>query len=582
MYLFKGMNMMEEKKEAIKKELLKSFLKGNKGLFVLNIALNNFSYLSYVLFSVVIALIIDFAVAGNATGVLWGGIAWAAMSALEAILGIIRSRIHPVFLRRALSQYRAVAFSNLLTKGIGSFAQEGASQYISALTNDTNTIETTYLDKVFLTIAEVLSCVVAVGILFYQNALLAIMAIVAAFIPLMVTLKTGDTLAQKQHEASNQFDTFVAQVSDLLSGFPLIKSFSIEKESQGLFDTSNNKLEEVKQSRTQTEKLIMVMSSVTMGLSQMFVMVLGAYLCAVGNGVTPGGILMAAQLMTWISSPAQDVPPVIAARKSVRELVDKLAEALASHAEKDGVRELPSGLKKGIAFKHVGFSYDANVPVLSDVSVELPAGSCTALVGASGSGKSTMLSLLMGSHDAYTGEIRYDNIELKDVQKKSLYTNISLVRQDTFLFDATLRDNITMFGTYSDEELKSAVDQAGLTQFVAAHGYAYACGSGGCNLSGGERQRVCIARSLLRGAEVLLLDEATSALDQVTADKITHSVLDLTGTTRVVVTHRLDAAQLKQFDGIVVLRDGSICEKGTFDELMARDGYFKALYTVGQ
>ena len=188
----------------------------------------------------------------------------------------------------------------------------------------------------------------------------------------------------------------------------------------------------------------------------------------------------------------------------------------------------------------------------------------------------------MGSHDAYTGEIRYDNIELKDVQKKSLYTNISLVRQDTFLFDATLRDNITMFGTYSDEELKSAVDQAGLTQFVAAHGYAYACGSGGCNLSGGERQRVCIARSLLRGAEVLLLDEATSALDQVTADKITHSVLDLTGTTRVVVTHRLDATQLKQFDGIVVLRDGSVCEKGTFDELMARDGYFKALYTVGQ
>lgn len=159
MYLFKGMNMMEEKKEAIKKELLKSFLKGNKGLFVLNIALNSFSYLSYVLFSVVIALIIDFAVAGNATGVLWGGIAWAAMCVLEAILGIIRSRIHPVFLRRALSQYRAVAFSNLLTKGIGSFAQEGASQYISALTNDTNTIETTYLDKVFLTIAEVLSSV---------------------------------------------------------------------------------------------------------------------------------------------------------------------------------------------------------------------------------------------------------------------------------------------------------------------------------------------------------------------------------------------------------------------------------------
>ncbi|MCR9035527.1 ATP-binding cassette domain-containing protein [Tractidigestivibacter montrealensis] len=111
----------------------------------------------------------------------------------------------------------------------------------------------------------------------------------------------------------------------------------------------------------------------------------------------------------------------------------------------------------------------------------------------------------------------------------------------------------------------------------------YPCGEGGSNLSGGERQRVCIARSLLHGSGVLLLDEATSALDQEAPDQVTRSVVALEGTTRIMVTHRLDAGQLRLFDGILVLRDGRVCERGTFDELMAvPDGYFRALYTVGE
>ena len=160
---------------------------------------------------------------------------------------------------------------------------------------------------------------------------------------------------------------------------------------------------------------------------------------------------------------------------------------------------------------------------------------------------------------------------------------MSLVRQDTFLFNATLRENVTMFAHVDTAELESAVRRAGLASIVAAHGMDYPCGEGGSNLSGGERQRVCIARSLLHGAGVLLLDEATSALDQETADQVTRAVVALEGTTRIMVTHRLDAGQLRLFDGIVVLRDGRVCEQGTFDELMAAPGgYFRALYTVGE
>ena len=127
-----------------------------------------------------------------------------------------------------------------------------------------------------------------------------------------------------------------------------------------------------------------------------------------------------------------------------------------------------------------------------------------------------------------------------------------------------------------------ACRRAGLAEFIEKNGLDYRCGEGGSNLSGGERQRVCIARSLLKGSKVLLLDEATSALDHATADQIISSITNLTDTTRIVITHSLEEAQLTKFDEILVMKDGRLVEKGTFDELMAHDDYFKALYTLEQ
>ena len=218
------------------------------------------------------------------------------------------------------------------------------------------------------------------------------------------------------------------------------------------------------------------------------------------------------------------------------------------------------------------FGYDENRPVLSGLSAEFAAGGCYAVVGASGSGKSTLLSLLMGAHSNYGGQIAFDGCKLRDASLESLWATVSLVRQDTFLFNATLRENVTMFAHVDTAELESAVRRAGLASIVAAHGMDYPCGEGGSNLSGGERQRVCIARSLLHGAGVLLLDEATSALDQETADQVTRAVVALEGTTRIMVTHRLDAGQLRLFDGIVVLRDGPRMRAGHLRRAHGRAG----------
>ena len=201
-------------------------------------------------------------------------------------------------------------------------------------------------------------------------------------------------------------------------------------------------------------------------------------------------------------------------------------------------------------------------------------------MGSSGSGKSTLLSLLMGSYTDYAGSIAIDGQELREVDTDSLYDLASLIGQNVFLFDDTVRRNITMFRDFPAEQVETAVKRSGLSELVAQRGEDYRCGENGVNLSGGERQRVSIARALLRGTPVLLLDEATAALDNQTAFEVTDAILHLDGLTRIVVTHRLDEALMDQYDEIIVLKDGRVREAGTYRQLMEKKEFFYSLFTL--
>ena len=203
-------------------------------------------------------------------------------------------------------------------------------------------------------------------------------------------------------------------------------------------------------------------------------------------------------------------------------------------------------------------------------------------MGASGSGKSTLLNLLMGGSADYRGEIRLDGTELREIAPESLYETVAAIQQNVFVFNASIRDNITMFRSFPENELSDAIQRAHLTELIAERGAGFFCGENGCGLSGGEKQRVSIARSLLKKSSILLADEATSALDARTAHQVTDDLLELKGVTRILVTHLLEESTLRRCDGILVLKDGSIAESGSFDSLMAQKGYFHALFTIAQ
>lgn len=186
---------------------------------------------------------------------------------------------------------------------------------------------------------------------------------------------------------------------------------------------------------------------------------------------------------------------------------------------------------------------------------------------------------MAGSPD-YRGSILVDDAELRDIAPESLYEIMSVIQQNVFVFNASIRDNVSMFRPFPQAALDQAIRHAHLSELIASRGSDYLCGENGCGLSGGEKQRISIARSLLKRSAVLLADEVTAALDAETAHQVSSDILDLSGITRIVVTHTLDEALLRRYDGILVLKNGTIAESESFDALMAQKGYFYALFTV--
>ena len=492
-------------------------------------------------------------------------------------LGMYRAKSS--FVYRALAQYKSLAFQNLSEKSISAFSRENTGRYISVLTNDVNSVEENYLKRTFLLVFYVLLFFGSLGMMFWYSPVLTIATIVLALFPLAGSLLMGKELAAREKMVSDKNEGFVAQLKDLLSGFSVIKSFKAEGEAQRMFDISNRDVEEGKRRRYWWECLLTAVSqNLCADTLQFGIFFLGAFL-AIRGDITAGTVLIFVNLCNFVIQPINIIPQYWASRKAAKALIDKLSQVTEENAGRSG-EAIPPVLRDAISLDHVSFGYEPDKPVLQDVSLRLEPGKKYAIVGGSGSGKSTLLNLLMGAYDSYSGSIAIDGKELREVDTDSLYDLMSLIGQNVFLFDDTIRRNITMFRDFPEERVDEAVRRSGLDGLIAQRGEDYRCGENGGGLSGGERQRVSIARCLLRGTPVLLLDEATASLDNQTAFAVTDAILHLDGLTRLVVTHRLEEALLEQYDEIVVLRSGAVCERGRFEELMERKGYFYSLYNV--
>lgn len=482
------------------------------------------------------------------------------------------------FMRKAVLGYRNKAFDAITGKSISSFAGENTGSYISALTNDVSSIEGNYLLVNFELPTLVLQAVTALSMMFWYSWPLTLAVLLLAVVLILLSLPFGKTMARQEEEVSKKNASFVSMVKDLLGGQSVIKSFQAQGEAASLFYEKNLLLEQSKCRRRRTSELVNIVSFLGAFGVQIVVFLYGAYLSIQGS-VSPSVVIAFVQLMNYIINPIQRFPGLWANRKAAVALIGKMTDY---GENSDSGRELEAlgDVEREIRFDHVDFSYDGEGKALKDVSLRFQAGKSYAIVGGSGCGKSTLLNLIMGSYPDYKGSITMDGKEIRAVDPDSIFDVMSIIQQNVFIFDDTIRKNICMFKEFDKETVDRAVQKAGLKSLVEEKGEDYACGEGGSHLSGGEKQRIAIARSLLRKSSLLLVDEATSALDAETAEGVTNAILDIQGLTRLVVTHRLEEKTLKRFDEIIVMRNGRVAERGDFQELMESRQYFYSLYMV--
>ena len=487
----------------------------------------------------------------------------------------------PRFISRAIGQYKNFVFERLTQKGIAAFSSESTSLYISALSNDAATIETDYLNNLFGMINAVFLFIAALSMMFWYNSVLTLVSIGISFIPIFVSLLTSGRAVTAEKRVSEVNGQYMSSLQDSLMGFSVIKSFRAEKQMARLFREKVREVSDAKELRRKVSIIIELLSALSGILVQLGVFLVGAYLAISGKGVTAGTVLVFVQLLNYILQPISVIPGYLAGYRSARGLIRKLANALDENVQDRGTIAKIE-LQDGVTVRNLFFAYEQDKPILKNINCTFDAGKSYAIVGASGSGKSTLLHMLTASYHGYTGSIDYDDVELRDIRSEALYDMLSVIQQNVFIFNASIRDNITMFSEFPDDEVQRAIRLSGLSKLIDEKGEGYLCGENGVNLSGGEKQRISIARSLLRKSQILLADEVTAALDAETSYQVSDAILNLSDITRIVVTHALDGSLLRRYDRILTMKSGEIVESGTFDELMNRKGYFYSLYTVSQ
>ena len=568
--------------KTLEKQLRAQFYRGNRGVFALAV----FAALTGGTLNLIVTWLMQQLI--DAASGLPGALPLAALAEITggfvvlcAVLFLLKYASEPRFIARAMRQYKELAFQKLTEKSIASFRDESTAAYLSALTNDAASVEADYLAQQLAVITKTVTFFGALFMMLWYSPLLTAIAVGVTALPLAASLLTGGRLQAAEKQVSERNRDFTAALSDCLSGFAVVKTFKAEREIFRLFAESNRALEQEKFSRRRLKVLIGMIGAVTGLVAQLGVFLAGAWLALSGSGLTAGTVILFVNLMNFMIGPVSELPALLAGRRAALGLIGKLADALEKDGSAGGSRTL-SRLEHGIELRDVSFGYEEGKDVLHHVSARFEAGRAYAIVGGSGSGKSTLLNLLLAENTGYRGSVLLDGTELRELSPEALYGLMSVIQQNVFVFNASIRDNVSMFREFPQEALDEAIRRAHLRELLDARGADYLCGENGKGLSGGEKQRVSIARSLLKKSSVLLVDEATAALDAQTAHQVSSDILDLTGMTRIVVTHSLEEALLRRYDGIFVLKNGTLAESGSFDELMQRKGYFYALFTVAQ
>ena len=555
---------------------MKQLTKYHKKSFYTFMIFNILVPLTNIAFAYSIKIIIDSGMSQNEDALTQAVLVGAGVIFIYAGLNFISLRLKNKLVRQIMSRYKNKVFQSILDSDYRDFSKEKSGKFISVLTENMKKIEQDYLHQYFNISKNLSLMIFSLLAMFIGNWFLTLLVIIASIIPMMISGFIGQKSASLQNSSMIADQKYLAKVKDILAGFLVIKSFNVKEAIRQDYKNESEKLDEIYFIKGKFD----VLSNVISQLSGMivFLVAFGGGMYLVFNGYTTiGSVTAIVQLVNFVVIPLNEVGMGISKFREGQATLDAF--------EVKDVTELQTGKTKEyfddvISFSNIDFSYpNTEEKIFNHLSLKIQKGEKIAIVGMSGSGKSTLLNLLLRFYDVTSGHISIDNIDLQAISAGSLYNLMTIVQQDVYIFDDTLRANITLNQFFTDEEIKQAVQQSGLESYVLENesGLQSLCGENGSNLSGGQKQRVSIARALIRKTPILLLDEATSSLDNQVTTEIESSILDIQNLTVLVVTHKLNKSMLKKYNRILFMKNGVIVEDGSFDNLMDRKGEFYKL-----
>ena len=555
---------------------MKQLTKYHKKSFYTFMIFNILVPLTNIAFAYSIKIIIDSGMSQNREALTQAILIGAIVIFIYASLNFISLRLRNKLVRQIMSRYKNKVFESILDRDYREFSKEKSGKFISILTENMKKIEQDYLHQYFNISKNISLMIFSLVAMFIGNWFLTLLVIIASIIPMMISGFIGQKSASLQNSSMIADQKYLAKVKDILAGFLVIKSFNVKEAIGQDYKNESEKLDEIYFIKGKFD----VLSNVISQLSGMIVFLVafggGMYL-VFGGHTTIGSVTAIVQLVNFVVMPLNEVGMGISKFREGQVTLDAF--------EVKDVTELQTGETKEyfddvISFSNIDFSYpNTEENIFNHLSLKIQKGEKIAIVGMSGSGKSTLLNLLLRFYDVTSGHISIDNQDIQSISAESLYNLMTIVQQDVYIFDDTLKANITLSQSFTEDDIKKAVQQSGLESYILENelGLQTLCGENGSNLSGGERQRLSIARALIRKTPILLLDEATSSLDNKVTTEIENSILEIQDLTVLVVTHKLNKSMLKKYNRILFMKNGVIVEDGSFDNLIDRKGEFYKL-----